>query len=739
MGEQTREVKRSICFFCHDRCGVLVHLEGGKPVKIEGDRKHLSHGHMCIKGRTALEHLDHPDRLNYAMKRTGERGENKWQRITWEQALDEIADRLQKIKNEFGAESLVTAEGTLRTNVEWVKFAFTNLFGTPNTFGPGTICWCNTQSVHYSIYGWFTHFGSSVRPGTTKCIVEWGHNPSESSPIEFVAIRRAQREGAKLIVIDPRRTPAAKESDVWLSIRPGTDGALALAWLNVIINEKLYDKEFVEKWTFGFDKLRARVQQYPPGRVAQITGIPEEKIVESARMYSTNRPGVIVWGLTLDQIGRNSSPVLHAQCCLRAITGNLDVPGGEYMGWTGDIDKILHKGDMDCTDRLPREQRIKQLGADRFKLQAWPGWELLAEQYKKCYGHGLPAYPLTFASPMYVFDAIQTGKPYPVKAMIVQADNTLLMAPNTKKVYRALKALSLLVVMDYWITPTAMLADYALPAAAWLERSDLEDYGGGAVGNVLAVSEQVVPPLYDRHTDYEFWRGLALRLGLDDGFPWSLTLEELIDYRLKPAGLTMRDIQSMPIFVAPREFRKYEKQGFATPSGKVELYSSIFEKLGYDPLPNYEEPPESPISTPEVAKEYPLILSTSPRHLEAYHSEHRQIQSLRRLHPDPQVEINEDKAKELGINAGDWVYIETLRGRIRMKARPTRDIPENVVMTEHSWWFPEEPAEEPFLHGVWISNPNLLTIDNLDASDQMCGGWALRGLLCKVYKVKSYV
>jgi anaerobic selenocysteine-containing dehydrogenase len=232
---------------------------------------------------------------------------------------------------------------------------------------------------------------------------------------------------------------------------------------------------------------------------------------------------------------------------------------------------------------------------------------------------------------------------------------------------------------------------------------------------------------------------LGIRLGQEEYWPWK-TLEEAYDYRLKPLGHNLEDFvtEKGGYFGFPLEYRKYEKKGFATPTGKVELYSTILEKLGYDPLPCFKEPPESPVSSPELAKEYPLILITGARFQPMYHSEKRQIDSLRKQHPQPVVQMNPQKAAELGINDQDWIWIETPRGRVRQKCQYFDGIDPRVVCAQHGWWFPELPGEEPWLHGVWESNINVVTDDDPEHCNTISGGWPLRGLLCKVYKVKKY-
>jgi anaerobic selenocysteine-containing dehydrogenase len=249
---------------------------------------------------------------------------------------------------------------------------------------------------------------------------------------------------------------------------------------------------------------------------------------------------------------------------------------------------------------------------------------------------------------------------------------------------------------------------------------------------------RTVDTKYDRRDDYDIWRGLALQLGQEADWPWQ-TLEEVYDYRLQPIGLTFQEfIRKGGYLSAPKKYQHYEKNGFATPTGKIELYSTTLEKLGYDPLPEFHEPPESPFSCPDLAKEYPLILITGGRFQPYYHSEHRQIKSLRKMHPEPIMQINKKTAKSLGIEEGDWVWIESPRGRIKQKCKFFDGIDPRVVHTQHGWWFPEEDGAEPLLYGVWKSNCNVLTDDDPDICNPISGGWPLRALLCKVYKAEDF-
>jgi len=722
MTEQ-KEIRKGWCGPCHVRCGLLVEFEGDRATRVKGNPDTpVNRGAMCQRGRLILEHLYHPDRLNYPLKRAGNRGEGKWDQVTWDQALDDIAEKLTKTRNEYGAEALAFSRGTYRT-YGWAPNRFYNLFGSPNITGANHICMCPTHTVEWTTYGYMA-WGDVQN---AKCVVVWGYQPSESRVVpDWLQLVEAKKRGASIIAIDPRRTKEAELADMWLQVRPGTDLALMLGWIKLIIDENLYDKEFVEKWTVGFDQLKERVRDYSLEKVAQITQIPQEKIAASARIYATTKPAVITWGLGIDLQGVNATQAARARCILRAITGNLDMEGGERLGMSGEESMVISNVDMELNDALSPAQRKKQLGADQYGLFGFPGYDMLSEASNKLGTYVRPpdASMTCCAHPRYVWQAMITGKPYPVKALMVQANNPLIQAADIKLVYQALTSpdLELLVVMDYYMTPTAELADYVLPAAGTLERSDFPN------------CPKAMEPLYERRDDYQFWRELGLRLGQEKYWPWE-TAEEVCDYRLKPLGITFEELVEKGGIRPAKEHKKYENAGFGTPSGKVEIYSSVFEKLGLDPLPNYKEPPESPVSAPELAKDYPLILVASGKFMPMYHSELRQITSAIKQRPDPLTDIHPQTAKSLGIADGDWVWIETLRGKIKQRARLTDEVHPSVVRVQHGWWFPEMPGEAPSLHGLWESNDNILCPVDSEYCNVEIGGWPHSALLCRVDKI----
>jgi len=746
------EVKKVMCFGCSLNAGIKAIVKDGKLLKLEADPEHyLGRGWICERSKAFITHLYHPDRLNYPMKRVGKRGEGKWERIGWEQALDEIAEKLRKLKEQYGAETLASLGGTGRGHQQIIKERFMNLFGSPNSATAGQWCALVCYQIENATYGASSRGKSALK--SAACTVLWGQNPEESQACLYRELLRQKREGTKFICIDPKRSESVADlADIWVPLRPGTDAALALAWLNVIIKEELYDKEFVDKWCYGFDRMKERVKEYPPGKVAEITWVPEETIVASARLYATSKPASIQWGVKCDMQGVNVTSVNHAKAILRSITGNLDVAGGDVL--MGPCEEANYGPVFEYLDMLPPEQKSKQLGADRHRFWCFAGYDMIYEAGKRYWwGKGNAAGYMPNCHTTSVYDAIITRKPYPVTALIIGGDNPMVAYPNTRHVYEALKSpnLELSVVVEQWLTPTAMLADYLFPAACWLEMPVMHMHTLQGLGNYVYIGEQAVEPLYERKPDFYAYQGLGRRLGqekywrdtLEDEFTWCI--QPLLDKLGYTSAIEFAKKQGwwFPPFIEKRyekiNPRTGKQWGFATPTGKVEIYSTILEKLGYDPLPHYQEPPETPVSAPELNKEYPYILTTGSRVRGLHHSEHRQIQLTRRIVNYPTVEIHPDTAQKQGIKDGDWVWIETKRGRIKQKAWVTDKIPPWMVDIQHAWWFPEKDAEEPTLYGVFESNANVLTPDEDKYMDGPMGAAGFLPYLCKVYPVGNHV
>jgi anaerobic selenocysteine-containing dehydrogenase len=704
------EIIKTACRNCHGSCVADVYLKDGKIIKIKPDKDSpLSRGRMCPKGLSGIELVYHPDRLKYPMKRVGERGEGKWQRISWDEAYDILCDNINEITAKYGREAIAVGHGTGRHHMNQV-IRFANTLGTPNWFEPGFAqCFFPRIAVAKMTIGEFMpcDYYGDVNP---ECIMVWGHNHIKSGHggENMFLIGDAVKKGSKLIVVDPRRTELAERADLWLQVRPGSDAALAMAMVNVIIEEELYDKEFVENWTFGFEELKERAKEYPPKKVSEISWVPEEQIVEAARMFSAAKPGLMEWGLALEHTC-NCIQAVRAVGLIPILTGNIDVPGGWVEGM-----KLMDPPDKNL-DRLAIEQQHKRLGFGEYKL--------LTALDAPNPGSHIPT----------ILEAMKTEKPYPIKCLLLFGNNGLLSIADTKNTYEAYMANDFICCMDLFMTPTAEISDLVLPAASWLELNEIIAYPAYSANTVL-VQKQIVRT-HECKSDEEVFCELSKRLGLDWGADKP---EDIYNQQLKATGerypeykdINFERMKELNYISVPIEYRKYEKSGFKTRTGKAELYCTQLEAWGYDPLPYYVEPPETVFSQPELAKEYPLTLTTGGRSIYFFCTENRQMPSLRGKHPFPLVEIHPATAKEHGIEDGDWVYIETPRGRITQKARVTDGIDPRVINCEYGWWYPEVETPD---HGLWESNANVLTPMS-SPYDPAMGTYALRAFLCRIYK-----
>jgi anaerobic selenocysteine-containing dehydrogenase len=507
--------------------------------------------------------------------------------------------------------------------------------------------------------------------------------------------------------------------------------ALMLGWLRVIIDEDLYDRDFVDRWTVGFDDLRAACEDYTPDRVARITWLSEDQVVDSARRYADTRPATITWGFGIDKQGINATQAARARCCLRAVTGNLDIPGGEPLGMCDPIGRIVSDQALQRNEALPEAQRARQLGADEYPFFGFPGWSRNVAANRRLPPDYMPppSGDMTcVAHARAVFDAMLTGEPYPVRAAISLASNPLLALPDPRRTYAALKSLDLYVVGEFYMTPSAALADYVFPICSTVETTEMWTTAGFCVA-----CPRGIVPLFERRNTYDFWRGLGLRLGQEEDWPWE-TVEAVWDFRLAPVGLTFDQLAAQNGLLGRREYRRYEQHGFGTPSGKVELRSSIFAALGCAPVPVYREMKHSPPGDPAAAAAYPLVLITGSRFMPMYHSEQRQIAVARAKRPDPLVTLHPETAAAAGLAEGDWVRVETPMDGVRMRLALSDRVDPRMADADHGWWFPERPAAEPELFGVFASNVNLLCPDGADVCSPEIGSWPHSALMCRVVR-----
>ncbi len=670
------KVVKTICRMCSSCCGIDAHVEKGRLAKVTPMKEHPVN-RLCVRAQAMPDWLYSPERITHPLKKIN----GAWQEISWDEAFDIIADKLAGIRERYGAKALVVHLGEPMVGIEVPRVAirFCSLYGTPNYTSGSSLCFA-AKGIGHGLSISRRMFPLAPSYKDTRCVVVWGRNPQQSKIGEQADVLSAQKRGAKLIVVDPRATPLAKRADLHIQIRPGTDCALALGLIHVIIAEELYDKAFVNKWTLGLDKLKEHVREYSPEVVAKITRVPAAQIRQFARMYAAGKPATITQGVSLDHC-INGVQNSRAISILIAITGNLDIAGGNIYN------SPLPQTSLRVKGRVAVDEAI---GAQ------YPIFNQFTGQ--------------TTAMP--VAEAIISGKPYPVKALIVQACNPVLTWPDSHKVRQALERLDLLVVSDLFMTETAKLADIFLPATAFLERKVLRDYSTKGLP-LITLSNKVVEPPADCLEDWQLWSELGRKMGYADYFPWQ-SADEFFAYLLEPSGITLEQLEQNPggiIYSRLDRQRKYEQEGLDTPSGKVELFSPTMADYGYDPLPTF-----TPLESPD--ERYPFTLLSGTRTIAFSHSQYRHIARLRKLVPQPLVEINPDSAKNLGIADGERVVVESPKGSITLQAKVTPEVPPQVLSMQHGW-------DE--------ANANILT-DN-EPHDPISGYPGFKTTLCRVRKI----
>ena len=686
---------RTSCRHCHCECGVIVTVEDGKAVKIRGDKDNpVTGGFICPKGLASIELAYHPDRLRHPLRKT----QSGWERLSWDDALEITAEKLLNYYNTLGPESLLLLHGTARGG--WFSYfiRFAHAFRTPNWGEPG---WA--QCFMPRLLSSMLTFGSAAMEcpdiENTRCLMIWGANPPATWPAKWARMQKAIKNGTRLIVVDPAETSVAAHADLWLQLRPSSDAALAMGILNILVNEGYYNKSFVDRWTIGIELLKERVQQYDPKTVEKITWVPENKIRAAAEMMAEETPSSIFQCVAIDQ-NNNTVQTSRAIALIPALTGNIDNPGGNIVPMKTEYINMMSPGNL-LVDTITDEMYEKRIGASKYRLLGG----------KHALSGGSAHIP-------EAWDAILTGEPYPIKAGLIFGSEAVVSWANSKKVEKALKALDFIATSELFMTKTAELSDIVLPAATWLECNDITDSLQATVGDIYA--RQKVIKIPECRPDREIILDLAKRLGLHELFPWD-TDKEYLDHLLKPLGYNFDQLRKEGVHRVPFEYYKHEADGFPTPSGKVELYCDILAKLDYDPLPFHIEPVESPEQTPDLAEQYPYILTTGGRVVYYRHTEMRQIKSLREKSPDPFAEINPEAAVALEVKDGDTLKISSPRGEIEVVACITPGIHPKVVQVCPGW--------------KGKANVNILTNDQFCSSE--VGTTPLRGLMCKVEKLNS--
>lgn len=687
------QIKHTMCRLCSEVCPIIVHLEDNKLVSAERkDGPAKEKDYFCPKLKFAEEIIYSPKRLKSPLLREGSKEKISWKEATWDQALDIIAAKLNFFKTEYGAESVGWLRGQAPDwGAPWdYAIRLMNAFGSPNTIGSGSICHEARNLPHVMTYGKMTNpdFQNS------KCMIVWGKNPRDTSPVQYDGILSAKERGSKLIVVDPIKTKLASLADIWLHIKPGGDGLLAMAMMNVIISEALYDPEFVREWTVGFDKLREEVGKYPPEKVAGKIWLEPEQIQAAARLYSQTKPACIGDGNGLDMY-LNTSQNTRAVCCLRALTGNLDKKGG---------------------DLIPEEVPFRY-------TQLW-------ERYRK------DIKPISFEYPLYnkfsktvgdqtlapLIDAILEEKPYPLKALIIQGANPVVSTiANSKRTIQALRKLEFIVVIDLFPTQTAQFADIVLPPTTSFEKTQLNLVS--LAQHRVMLQDKVIDWVGNSWPDWKIIFELAKRMGYEKEFPWN-TVEEAIDYQLEPAGITVEMLRKNPdgIVFKPKSYEKYKQKGFDTRSGKIEFFSEVLQQYGYSPVPNFKEGDENLISFFDRKDDFPLIGISGARSNNFVHSQFRNIPSLLKREPEPFVDIYPKDAEARGISNGDNVRIETPSGGISMKARISDVVQPGSIRIAYGW-------------GEYNTDFRVNTLTEDKNRDPIASTTSNRCFMCNIFKV----
>lgn len=789
----------TFCPLCVSRCGATATITDGVFVALQPDPSHPTGQALCVKGKAAPEIVRHDQRLLHPLRRTNPKGADDpgWERITWDEALDHIADRLLTFARDDGPESVVFGATSPSTSamsdaMDWVM-RLRRAFGSPN------------QCIYMELCGWgrylastFT-FGAAV-PGAympdlerAGCVLFIGYNPSVSRLAHATATAAALRRGARLIVADPRRAGLATKADHWLRVRPGTDGALALSLSHVMIEQGWFDRGFLTRWTnapllvrtdtgrllradeataangvgaphgtsspfvawdevdaravtldpagrreavddtrlslFGahevmtrdgpvtcrpvFDLVAEGCRRLAPSVAEAVTGVAAADIEAAARTLWEARPVAFYTWSGLEQHD-NTTQTMRAIHQLYALTGSLDVPGGNVL-----LPRVPTNA-VDGAGLLTADQRDKAIGVAERPLG--------------------PA-RFEFVTGEDVYRAALDGEPYRVRGLVNFGANMVMAHGDSARGRDALRALDFFVHADLFMNPTAEQADVVLPVASAFEIEGLK-VGfeiNAEAQSLIQLRRPLTPPRGESRSDIQIIFALATRLGLGEHF-WDGDIDAAWSHQLAPSGVTLEQLRDEPAGVRvplATQHRKYADvhdgapTGFRTPSGLVELYSEQLAAHGYPPLPVFEEPGTSPTSRPDLAERFPLIL-TCAKSLHFCETQHRNVARLRSRAPDPEVELHPDTARARGIAAGDWVMLRTPGGAVRARARFDTNLDPGVVCGQHGWWQSCDELELPGYPPFGPDSANLNLVLPQQPSDPISGSSPLRAGVCEV-------
>lgn len=667
------EIVPTVCGMCGPGgpgggCGIYAFVKNGRFTKVAGmDESPVNRGAICAKGHAAPQWVYSPDRLTHPLRRVGERGEGKFEKISWDDAIAEISEKLTRQKEIFGPESLAILSPAKRSYCDYLK-RFLTAHGSPN-YGHSGIC------AMQRAFAYLYTLGDYPRPDYHKSevIIYWGRQPIYSGPVAqparaFIA---AKQRGAKIIAIKPSVEPDVGLADIWMPVRPGTDAALALAMLHVVIGEDLIDHAFIETWCYGFNRLKAHVLQFTPEWAEKICGVSASQIIEVARLYATTTRATIDLGNGVEHTP-SSSDAIRAVALLMAVTGHLDRPGANlFTPPPGNIPR-----NITLKERYS-EELLDKLVAPEFPREFQPFLEGPASAYYR------------------VLESVLTEKPYPVRTVIAPGTQPSVTTRGSKNVIAALKKLDFFVVVDVARTADMPYADIVIPVATTYE----SDHPFHITPNWLMATRKVIEPVGSGKSIYEFFLDLGVAMGYEKEF-WNGNMDDAMDDQLAPLGIDIEALrqQQTGVTYPPVEhvYEKYET-AFTRPSprlgklpflpqGKIALYNTTFEAAGFSALPNWHEPPESLSGTPELTDRYPLILSDYHTSKNFSASWQRNVPGLREIQPEPMLHIHPDAAAARNIKDNEWIKVTSPYGWMKVKAEIYPGIRPDTVMVLHGWW-----------------------------------------------------
>ena len=799
-GHSSIERIHGYCGLCIARCGYVAVVENGRFVALEPDPTHPTGQALCAKGRAAPELVYHPDRLTHPLKRTRPKGDRDpgWQRIDWNEALELTAAAMRNIAQQHGPQAFAfsmasPSTSAIANSLGWIR-RLMNAFGTPNASTNVEVCgWGRAFATRYT-YGVgsvATGLGGAMADiANSGCLILWGYNPSIARLTHATIIVEALKRGLRLIVVDPRHAGLASKADLWLRVRPGSDGALALGLCNQMIEHNWYDRDFLRDWSNGPLLVRADT-----GRFLTESDLAAGGSAQRYFAWDRTSGGLLLYDPAVGRYERNDADVamegeyriatrqgrvpcqpafeLYAALCRRYspdVVAEIcwiapeQIKQAARMIWhSRPVSYYAWSGHEQHTNTTQTARAISILYALTGSFDV-PGGNVLfpAVPVNSITGEDLPAArqlapALGFAErPLGparwnnitvrdLYHAVLEQQPYPVRGLLGFGANLLLAHADVRLGREALGALEFYAHADLFMNPTAEMADVILPVASPFEREALKvgfDVSAEAQ-SLVQLRPCVVAPCGEARSDTEIVFDLASRLGLGEFF-WEGDIEAAYRHQLGPSGLTMEALRAAPGGVRVPLKTSYSKhaavddkgiaRGFGTPSRKVELYSETFLQHGYAPLPEYQEPMIGPRARPDLAASFPLIL-TSVKHTLFCESQHRALPSLRKHARHPQVELHPETAAARGIAAGDWVAIETPEGSVRARARFNASLDPRVVCGQHGWWQACKELGEPGYDPFSAEGANLNLVISGEARDPISGTPPHRAYLCEVRRV----